>query len=214
MQSEIKRITNLDLARGPTKILDFGILYGMGVEKLARATGTWRTDKCLHDDTVDHAAWDPRCHAGDIAKEITNAQRHALPGLRRLEDNLKRRGKLGQSIRTWGGRYYHCEPPAFIGGKRRTFEYKLLNYLIQGSAADCTKEAVIRYDQARKSSRLLVTVHDEINISAPVEHAAEEMRILKDVMESIEFDVPMLSDGKIGKSWADLKKYEDAKEAA
>lgn len=213
MQSEIKRITGLDLARGPTKILDFGILYGMGVEKLAKGTGTWRTDKCLHDDSVDHAAWDPRCHAGDGAKEIMNAQRHALPGLRKLEDQLKRRGKLGESIRTWGGRYYHCEPPAFVDGRKRTFEYKLLNYLIQGSAADCTKEAVIRYDEARAHGRFMVTVHDEINISAPEEHARSEMKILKDVMESIEFDVPMLSDGKIGRSWAELKKYEDVKEA-
>lgn len=214
MQREIKRITGLDLPRGPTKILDFGILYGMGVEKLARGTGTWDTSKCLHDDSVDHAAWDPRCHAGDTAKEIMNAQRHALPGLRKLEEQLKRRGKLGESIRTWGGRYYHCEPAAFVDGRRRTFEYKLLNYLIQGSAADCTKEAVIRYNEAREHGRFLVTVHDEINVSAPEEHARSEMNILREVMESIEFDVPMLSDGKWGPSWGDLKKYEPFKEAA
>ena len=205
MGKEITRITHHELRRGPVKILNFGILYGMGTEKLARATGTWDPSRCLPDCTHENQ-YNGSCHAGDTAKEIKGAQRHALPGLRSLEDTLSRRGKMGESIRTWGGRYYHAEPPVFIGGRRRTFEYKLLNYLIQGSAADCTKEAVIRYNDARKDGRFLVTVHDEINISAPAEHAASEMKILKDVMESIEFDVPMLSDGKTGPSWGELSK--------
>jgi len=208
MSQEITRITGHVLQRGQVKILNFGILYGMGTEKLARSTGTWDPSRCLPGCKHENQ-WNGSCHAGDTAKEIRNAQRHALPGLRNLEDTLSRRGRIGESIRTWGGRYYNCEPPAFINGKRRTFEYKLLNYLIQGSAADCTKEAVIRYDQARRHGRFLVTVHDEINISAATEHKAEEMQVLKEVMESIEFDVPMLSEGKSGPSWGEL-----AKEAA
>jgi DNA polymerase-1 len=209
MQAEIERITHHQVDRPAVKILNFGILYGMGNEKLAKATGTWDESRCLPGCTHENQ-WDGTCHAGDTAKEIKGAQRHALPGLRNLEDSLLRRGRRDESIRTWGGRYYHAEPPVFFGGRKRSFEYKLLNYLIQGSAADCTKEAVIRYDQARVHGRLLVTVHDEINITAPAEHAAAEMKILKDVMESIEFDVPMLSEGKSGKSWGDLSKYEEA----
>jgi DNA polymerase-1 len=208
MQAEITRITGHALKRGPVKVLNFGILYGMGLEKLAKGTGTWDTSRCLPGCTHTNF-YNGECHAIDTAKEVKGAQRHALPGLRALEDSLIRRGRSDESIRTWGGRYYHCEPPAFIGGKRKTFEYKLLNYLVQGSAADCTKEAVIRYDGARSKGRFLVTVHDEINISAPVYHAVSEMKILKEVMESIEFDVKMLSDGKMGPSWGALTKYED-----
>jgi hypothetical protein len=40
-----------------------------------------------------------------------------------------------------------------------------------------------------------------------------EQKILKDVMASIEFDVPMLSDGKVGKNWGEMKKFDDGKEA-
>ena len=91
----------------------------------------------------------------------------------------------------------------------QTFEYKLLNYLIQGSAADCTKEAIIRYDAVRQESRFLVTVHDEINISAPAKAIKKEMALLREAMQSVEFDVPMLSDGKTGPRWSSLTKFEE-----
>ena len=38
----------------------------------------------------------------------------------------------------------------------------------------------------------------------------EEMRVLREVMASVEFDVPMLSDGKVGDTWGDLKKFKEA----
>jgi DNA polymerase I-like protein with 3'-5' exonuclease and polymerase domains len=86
-----------------------------------------------------------------------------------------------------------------------TFEYKLLNYLIQGSAADCTKEAIIRYAGAKVDGRMLVTVHDEINISVPRKAAKAEVKRLREAMESVEFDVPMLTDTEYGPNWGDLK---------
>ncbi len=36
-----------------------------------------------------------------------------------------------------------------------------------------------------------------------------EMKLLREVMQSVEFDVPMLSDGKTGKNWASLKKFKE-----
>jgi DNA polymerase I-like protein with 3'-5' exonuclease and polymerase domains len=99
-----------------------------------------------------------------------------------------------------------------------TYEYKLLNYLIQGSAADCTKEAILRYHRDdRRNGRFLVTVYDEINVSSQAEKTAKlrrlaaehELKVLKEAMESIECDVLMLTDAKLGENWADAKKYED-----
>jgi len=55
----------------------------------------------------------------------------------------------------------------------------------------------------------LVTVYDEINISAPKSAIKSEMKILKDCMEGVELDVPMLSDGKTGESWGNLTKYKE-----
>lgn len=184
IQTLLKNRFKVDYGRRAVKTINFGILYGMGAGLLAQRTGL----------TVERAA------------ALRRAVREAVPGVAALEEELKRRGREGEFIRTWGGRRYYCEEARWSEKHLReiTFEYKLLNYLIQGSAADCTKEAIIRYDAARQHGRLLVTVHDEINISVPKKHMKTEMKILKDVMESIPFDVPMLTDGKTGPSWGHL----------
>jgi DNA polymerase I-like protein with 3'-5' exonuclease and polymerase domains len=96
-----------------------------------------------------------------------------------------------------------------------SFEYKLLSYLIQGSGADAMKESIIRWDEVKgKDSRMLVTVYDENNISAPKKAMKKEMKILKDVMEGLEFDVPMLTDVEYGRSWGELEEALDAVKAA
>jgi len=187
VQQQIAEKRGLSLDRGRVKTLNFGMLYGMGMAKLAEALG---------------------CSVGE-AQEIKAAQRAALPGIAQLEYDIKLQGKTGGGITTWGDRFYRVEEPQIVDGQQRTFEYKLLNYLIQGSAADCTKEALCRYDEAKVHGRLLCTVHDEINISVPHAHVESEMQILKDCMESVEFDVPMLTDGKTGAHWGALKGYHD-----
>jgi DNA polymerase I-like protein with 3'-5' exonuclease and polymerase domains len=188
VQGEIERVTGQSLQRRPVKILNFGMLYGMGVGKLAAGTG------------VDV----------ETARKLRAAQKAAIPDLRQMERDIKERARNNQPLRTWGGRLYFCEPPVLHQGRWLHFDYKLLNYLVQGSAADCTKEAVIRYDAVKKESRFMVTVHDEINASAPKMALRKEMTILNDVMSSIEMSVPMISDGKAGPNWGELTKYEEA----
>lgn len=188
MMESIKAVSGIALERRAVKVLNFGIVYGMGLAKLALG---------IHSTVED-------------ARRIKNAQGAVIPGLKELNRELKERGKNGLPIATWGGRQYFVEEPITLeNGHVQTFEYKLLNYLIQGSAADCTKEALIRYDDAKKDGRFLVTVHDEINLSAPKKALDSEMKILRDVMASVEFDVPMISDGKFGERWGSLSKYKD-----
>lgn len=183
VRSEITKIRKISIGRKETKIINFGTIYGMGLGSTAQK---------LQTDV-------------DTAREILYAQKAAIPGLKYLQEDIKKKVKLGLPIITWGGREYYVEPPKIIEGRMRDFTYKLLNYLIQGSASDCSKEAIIRYDSAKVNGRFLTTVHDEINISCRRGSHKKEMAILKEAMQSIEFDVPMLSDGKIGTSWGDLK---------
>ncbi len=97
-----------------------------------------------------------------------------------------------------------------VGGQRRSFSYKLLNYLIQGSAADQTKQCIIDwYKRYNKTGELLAAVHDEINISVPEEHVLPEMENLKNAMNQDLFDVPMLSEGFIGDSWGTVEEEKD-----
>lgn len=183
--AEVMRAAPLE--RRAVKIMNFGMIYGMGIGKLADS---------LHTDA-------------DAAAAIKNAHRKALPDVRDLERGIKENAKDDNPIRTWGDRLYYCEPPAVVKGRRMTFEYKLLNYLIQGSAADCTKQAVINYHHIKKEGRFLVTVHDEINISAPKKAHKAEMALLREAMESVKFDVPMISDGKTGPNWASLTSFKE-----
>lgn len=185
VQASIYQLLSIELPRTPVKTLNFGLIYGQGVGSMAEKLNR----------TVEEV------------RTMRNAQFQALPGLKELDKSIKQRGKTGEPIITWGGRQYYCEDPREINGRWCTFEYKLLNYLIQGSAADCTKEALIRYDSLdNKDARFVVSVHDEINISAHKKVFKAEMLKLRDVMQSIEFDVPMLSDAEYGPNWADMTK--------
>lgn len=190
VQALIKEVVGLDIPRRPVKILNFGKVYGMGVP------GVMAKLKC------DEAH----------ARTLVAAHARALPDVQRLGNDIQREAKNGGHIRTWGGRIYYAEPSKFSEKYQRqmSYEYKLLNYLIQGSAADCTKEALIRYhDHPKRKARFLVTVHDEINSSSPKKTAHQQMMVLKEVMEGIEFDVPMLSDGERGSSWGNLTTKDD-----
>lgn len=192
-QKLINGTLGTNFARRPIKNTGFGLLYGMGLDLLAESTGTDRA----------------------TAKMLKSAYLSIFPGLKELDDGLKDRAAEGLPIRTWGGREYYCEPASYSEKFKRmmTYDYKLLNYLIQGSAADCTKEALIAYDGIKKEGRLLLSVHDEIMLEAPRKAAKAELQVLREAMASVKFDVPMLSDGRVGPRW-DLLKDVPEREAA
>jgi len=185
VQTMVKAATNRIYDRRTIKAVNFGILYGEGVDLLARELMMERDD----------------------ADELKANVKRVTPGVVLLDYELKRRGREGVPIRTWGGRLYYCEPPGFSKKHNRemTFEYKLLNYLAQGSAADVTKEAIIRYHQIRKDGRMLVTVYDEINFSAEKKAGKMERKRLREAMESIELDVAMTVTSDIGPNWGELE---------
>ena len=175
--------TGLELPRKDIKIIGFSIIYGAGLNKLAQQLG----------------------RPYDEAVAMKSAYFKALPEIKPLMQNCSERGRSGGVVQTWGGREYPSEPPRMVQGRMMDFSYKLLNYLIQGSAGDCTKEAICRWEEgAKHGGQFLATVHDEINIQAPKESKVAAMRHLRDSMESIEFDVKMLSDGFVGHNWAEL----------
>lgn len=180
-------IAQRELPRATAKILNFQAIYGGGVPAL---------QKKLRCDFVE-------------AKMLKAAHDQALPGRRILAEEIKRFVVYGEPIRTWGGRLYFVEPS---GADGRSKAYKLINYLIQGSAADVTKQALIDwYDHPLRTARFLVTVYDEINGSAAKGQAMTELAILGDVMELARLVsragvTPMRTTAKIGPSWGALRK--------
>lgn len=185
LRQQIIEMLGIQVDRRITKNLNFGYIYGQGLGSLADAM----------DRTVE-----------DV-KRFRDAQMRVLPGLKELSRDITARSRAGNPIVTWGGREYYVEPPAFSKkfNKMMSYEYKLLNYLIQGSSADVTKESIIRYDSAKRDGRFMLSVYDENNISVPKGALKREMIILRDCMMSIEVDVPLLSDGEWGATLGDMQ---------
>ena len=148
------------------------------------------------------------------ARSIKAGIKDLFPGIQKLERDLRKLAALNEPFHTWGGRVCYCEPPKEVKGQWRSWEYKMINTLIQGSAADNTKEAMIRYHQVAKDGRMLLQVHDELLIMALRRTMKAEMKILREAMESVEFDVPMLTDGEWGPTWGQLQKFEEVRKAA
>lgn len=186
-QGLIEAMVGILYARKDVKITGFSIIYGSGVRGLSAQLSQ------PYEDAF-------RIKASYLA---------ALPGVQDLMESVQARGRANQPIRTWGGRLYWAEPGRVIEGRWRDFYYKLLNYLIQGSAADHTKEAINDWADARKwDSIFLATVHDEINLSVPEDAWAYHMAVLREQMDKDRFDVPIRSEGFYGPNWHDLTQIE------
>lgn len=159
-----------DKRRGLIKSMIYGRLYGAGVAKQALTAGVPET----------------------TMKTVVNAFDSQFPGMtafqRQIEDVGMRRLKAeGQGyVYTWTGRRLPCDEDRV---------YSLLNYLIQGSAAEIFKANLIKLDQADLTEHLIVPVHDEIVLNAPRKDVEEIKRIVKECMTTTEgWAVPLTAD--------------------
>lgn len=175
-----ERLAGRPLDRTKVKILNFTALYGGGLTAIASRLRVSPAE----------------------AAEFRRLHNNALPGRVILNEEIVRIVRRGGKIRTLGGRLYGM-PPSSDGDDK---SYVLLNYLVQGSSADLTKQALLDWHESRLSSdtRLLTTVYDEINISAPLDVADAEMQVLRQAMERPRLQTPMLTKGKRGPSWGEL----------
>lgn len=190
----INERTGKGFRRHPVKQVLLAVIYARGIPALAASLGI------------------PEQEAREIRKEIYDL----FPGIKKLVADLYRRALLDQPIRTWGGRLYYVEPPGWNKkfGKWMSYEYKMINTLIQGSAADHTKQAMINYDETKRDGEMNLQVHDELVAGCPRRAVKSEMKILRLAMEGVEFDVPMISDGKTGPTFGRLSGFKDVREAA
>ena len=174
-----------EVSRTYSKGVSFAILYGAGPKKISEML------------EVDYG----------LAKTLMDAYTTAVaPGLRAMQMTMKSRYKLNQPIKTIGGRLVKMEPAKIIKGKLREFDYKGVNLLIQGSAADQAKAAMLLFQKTRQNSRLLLSVHDELVISAPLDSIEREANCLMNAMcNAIEMSVPMVSDYKVGDTYQETK---------
>ena len=187
-----------DIPRKQAKVINLAIMYGMGVKKLAEAL-----DLTLED-----------------AKELT-AQYHArVPFVKGMQQALITRLNKQTTdeayLRSLRGRrltFDQWEPDSFELTKaykkqeaeqkygrtrlKRAYTYKSLNKLIQASAADMTKQAMVNV--YKEGIVPLVQVHDELCCS--VIDKEEAMNIKRIMEDAIPLEIPSRCDLEMGPSW-------------
>ncbi len=200
----ILAIAHVLLERGPTKNINFGLVYGMGLDKLAK------------DLKLEIAA----------AKELIKAYHRGVPfakaTMEAVMDFANEHGYnetiLGRRTRFnlwepegWGAKGVALPYDQAIqryGHVKRAHLYKALNYRLQGSAADLMKKAIVDCYEAGiydviGCPRLLV--HDEKDFSdrGGNEDAYREMQHI--MQTAIPLRVPVVCDLEVGINWGDVK---------
>ena len=176
------------ITRKVAKTLGFAVLYGAGVGRVAETLGT----------TVSEAT------------RIKEQYLEALPEIKAFQKELNAIGRSRSYTETLGGRKYYAQKPAVVKGVFKSFEYKLPNYKIQGSAADQTKEAMIRYAESTHYGQLVLTVHDQLVTQVPEDLASIDLErtLFEDAVNGSFQDVlkyKVMSDESIAYNFADLK---------
>jgi DNA polymerase I-like protein with 3'-5' exonuclease and polymerase domains len=168
------------IKRKQAKITGFSLIYGAGVPALAEQLGV----------------------PANAARLIKAGYLRAMVGLADFQSSVSARSE----VKTWGGRIIPVEPPKHNeDGSVWSFNYRLVNHLIQGTAADQTKQSIIEYHERPHSGRFLMTVHDENVVSVKLADLMAEMTALAEAMEGLPgFDVPFIVEMEWGNNWHDL----------
>lgn len=191
-----------NIPRKQAKTINLGMMYGMGVNKLSEQ---------LDIPTEE-------------AKSLIKQYHERVPFVKGLMTGVTERlnePDASGSLRSILGRkcrFDLWEPDTFAMHKalpyrdaikehgptvrlKRAFTYKALNRLIQASAADMTKKAMV--DLYRIGKLPLIQIHDEIAMS--VKNVDEAHEIAKIMTEAVSLDVPSKCDVEIGPSWGEAK---------
>ncbi len=187
-----------NIPRKQAKDINLGLTYGMGVRKLINELGV----------------------SEEEGNELLAQYHTKVPFIKGLMDYCTKLASDRGYVKTLGGRkarFDRWEPSGSYNevtplpeqkaieeygfDLKRAFTYKALNRLIQGSAADMTKLAML---EVRKEGIVpLLQVHDELDFSLATQ---EEKEIVKKAMiNCVNLEVPMDIDMEVGKSWGEIK---------
>ena len=159
----------------------------------------------------------------EAAEDLIKNYHKRAPFVKMLSQAVTRRAEDSGKIRTIGGRLCHFDmwEPHGYGIKRplkhadalrehgpgikRAFTYKALNKLIQGSAADMTKRAMVNlYKQGFIPH---IQIHDELDFSVPDTPGCRiDIELITEIMEdAVQLEVPNKIDYEEGSNWGDIK---------
>ncbi|MBI3442598.1 MAG: DNA polymerase I [Candidatus Sungbacteria bacterium] len=183
--------------RRAAKTLNFGVLYGMGQNAFAQATGFSRVE----------------------AKRFIDEYFRDFAGVAAFIEHTKEFAREHGYVETLFGRRRYI-PEIFSPNfqVRREAERMAINHPIQGTATgDIIKLAMVKMHEwirAKKHGqdvRMLLQVHDELVFEIAEDRAAKLIPEMKLIMEGVaDLDVPLVVDVKAGYNWGEQKKFEGA----
>lgn len=171
------------------KVLVLSIAYGVGPDKISRQIG------CSPEE----------------AQELLDDFSEKFKNITRLKSLTIRTAKKKQPVpyvgTVAGRRRYLPDLNSPIWWQVAKAERQAFNTLIQGSAADIMKIAMVRAHQnIPESSRLILTVHDELVTTTPTDLAEETAQAVREAMEGIQIlRVPLIADVKVVEKWGEAK---------
>jgi DNA polymerase I-like protein with 3'-5' exonuclease and polymerase domains len=182
---------NVDRKAG--KVLVLSIAYGVGPEKIAQSIG---------------------CSVSD-AKDLLNRFTEQFSDIQKYRGRVIRqssgRGPIPYVTTIFGRRRYIPELRSREKGTLARAERQAFNTVIQGSAADLMKLAMVRAHSCfvdEPDVNVILTVHDELVTVARADLAEETAEAIRDSMEGIklpEIIVPLIADVKIVDKWGEAK---------
>jgi DNA polymerase I-like protein with 3'-5' exonuclease and polymerase domains len=186
-----------DIPRRQAKTINLGLFYGMGKAKLQAQLGVSK----------------------EKAAELLGKYHTEVPFVQQLLKSVMNRAQDRGQIRTLLGRLcrFHLWEPNSFGmhkalshdaalaehgpGIRRAYTYKALNKLIQGSAADMTKQAMVNLHKEGIIPH--IQVHDELDIS--IKNKQDGNKIKKIMEEAVDLEIPNKVDYEYGDNWGEIK---------
>ena len=183
------------IPRSQAKTINLGLFYGMGKAKLQAELGVSK----------------------DKAAELFDQYHAKVPFVKQLMNAASNRAQERGQIRTLLGRlcrFHLWEPNMFgmhkalphedalreHGSIKRAYTYKSLNKLIQGSAADMTKKAML--ELYKEGIIPHIQIHDELDLS--VESESHAKKIIEIMENAVSLEVPNKVDYEKGKTWGDI----------
>jgi DNA polymerase I-like protein with 3'-5' exonuclease and polymerase domains len=192
-----------EIPRLQAKTINLGLFYGMGKAKLQAELGLSTKDEAekLFDKYHNHVPF--------VKDLMSNTSRDAS-GSGYITTLLGRKCRFD----TWEEAVYnpgvlkipmsHAEAEKKYGDEyiRRAFTYKALNKLIQGSAADMTKKAML--DLYKEGIIPHIQIHDELDISVE-KGSNQHEKIIKIMEEAVKLKIPNKVDYESGDNWGEIK---------
>jgi DNA polymerase I len=167
------------------KVINFGLIYGMGAFGLASNLG------------IEQKA----------AKDFIDKYFNRFAGVKRYMDETKQRAKERGYVETvFGRRLWLPEINSGNGPRKAGAERQAINAPMQGTAADLIKLAMIAVqdtlDREQRATRMVMQVHDELVLEVPEAELAWAREAIPRLMAGVaQLKVPLLAEVGVGPNW-------------